>query len=122
MTSIQLYWILKLDALRCACSVSLFLLFIILLVFMGSYGATNSDEKSFTPRFYKKLRKLMLFVIPMLSIAISGLLFIPSTKQMALILVVPKIVNNTEVQALPNKIVELANDWIDELKPESPKK
>jgi len=43
--------------------------------------------------------------------------FIPTTKEMCAIKAIPMIVNNKQVQELPNKVVELANEWIDELKP-----
>ena len=36
---------------------------------------------------------------------------------MCAIKAIPVIVNNEQVQELPNKVVELANEWIDELKP-----
>ena len=43
--------------------------------------------------------------------------FVPSTKQMAAILVVPKIANSEKLQTSGNKLYELAVDWIDELRP-----
>jgi hypothetical protein len=46
-----------------------------------------------------------------------GSLFIPTTKQMCVIKVLPVIANNEDVQKLPDKVVDLANDWLDELKP-----
>jgi DNA-binding LytR/AlgR family response regulator len=44
--------------------------------------------------------------------------FVPSTKQMAAILVVPKIVNSEKLQTAGNKLYELAVEWMDELRPE----
>lgn len=41
----------------------------------------------------------------------------PSTKEMCAIKVIPVIANNEGVQELPNKVVELANEWMEELKP-----
>ena len=43
--------------------------------------------------------------------------FLPSTKQMAAIMIVPKIVNNEKVQTIGNKIYDLAVEWMDELAP-----
>jgi len=44
--------------------------------------------------------------------------FVPSTKELCAIKVIPKIVNNEEVQELPNRVVELAGEWLENLKPE----
>ena len=43
--------------------------------------------------------------------------FVPSTKEMCAIKIIPRIVNNKEVQELPNKVVELANEWLEDLRP-----
>ena len=45
----------------------------------------------------------------------------PTTKEAAAIIVIPVIANNEQVQELPNKILELGNDWLEELKPKKPK-
>lgn len=60
-------------------------------------------------------RSIPIFILGGL-IAFSSI-FIPTTKEMCAIKAIPVIVNNEQVQELPNKVVELANDWIDELKP-----
>ena len=43
--------------------------------------------------------------------------FTPSTKQMAAIILVPKIANNEKVQTVGNKLYDLAVEWMDELRP-----
>jgi hypothetical protein len=49
--------------------------------------------------------------------SILVLAFTPSTKQMAAIMIVPKIANNEKVQTIGNKVYDLAVEWMDELKP-----
>jgi len=49
--------------------------------------------------------------------ALAMVIFVPTTKQMAAIIVVPKIVNNEKVQNVGNKIYDLAVEWMDELHP-----
>ena len=44
-------------------------------------------------------------------------MFVPTTKEMCAIKLVPMIANDEQVQELPNKVVDLANEWLDELKP-----
>lgn len=39
---------------------------------------------------------------------------IPDTKQAAVIYCLPKIVNNEQVQKIPDNLLRLANSWIDE--------
>jgi len=46
-------------------------------------------------------------------------LFIPTTKEYCAIKAIPMIVNNDEVQEIPDKVLELATEWIEELKPEN---
>jgi hypothetical protein len=46
----------------------------------------------------------------------------PSTKQMAAIIVVPKIINNPRVQVIPEKILSLVEEYINELKKEGKNK
>lgn len=61
-------------------------------------------------------RRVFWFMpIPLISIVLGVLT--PSTKQMAAILIVPAIVNNEEVQKLPNSILGLADEWLEELRP-----
>lgn len=43
--------------------------------------------------------------------------FVPTTRQMAAIVMVPKIANNEKVQADGNKLYDLAMEWMDELRP-----
>ena len=47
---------------------------------------------------------------------------LPSTKEMAVIYVLPKIINNKQVQEIPKKFLKLADDWIEELSPEKKEK
>ena len=42
---------------------------------------------------------------------------IPTTREMAVILVVPRIANSEKVQQAGNKLYDLAIEWMAELKP-----
>jgi len=44
---------------------------------------------------------------------------LPTTKQAAAIIVLPKIINNAKVQELPDKLLGLAEAWMEELKPKA---
>jgi len=51
------------------------------------------------------------FCVATIIIGFFGL-FIPTTKQMAAIYIIPKIVNNQEIVKLPKNLVALTNEWI----------
>lgn len=51
------------------------------------------------------------------ALMLIGCAFIPSTKEMAAIIVLPKIVNNEKVQDAGNKLFDLAVEWLEDLKP-----
>jgi len=42
---------------------------------------------------------------------------LPSTKEMAIIYVVPKIINDESVAKIPGKLVQLSSEWLEELRP-----
>lgn len=62
-----------------------------------------------------------------LSVPIIGLFFlllacfIPSTKTIAAMYVLPKIVNNEQIQQIPSKLLDLSNEWLEELRPKKEK-
>lgn len=65
------------------------------------------------------------FSIPVIFAVFSFIVgfFIPTTKEMAAIILLPKITNaiqnNEELKKLPENVLQLANDWINELKPKA---
>jgi len=105
ITAMQMYWIVILDniidgvvavmVIAGACSLALTI-------------ATVMDE---LPEW---------FPIPPICVFFASILllmFTPSTKQMAAILIVPRVVNNEKVQTVGNKLYDLAVEWMDGLKP-----
>lgn len=117
MTAMQMYLLLKLDDVQCLLGVAGGLLgFALVLVVI--IGVINKDMEK-TP-FPKKLS--LSLGIPCLLCVVFAVL-IPSTRQMAIIYVTPKIVNavsnSEECRKIPGNILSLANAWIEELKPES---
>lgn len=134
MTGSQIYWLLMLDSVKEVCFGFSFLFGIISIAvtvcfIVGLVGTATSPEESKWSGWhkgeYKKFGKiftpLFYIIVPFTLIFITASNMLPTTKQMATIIVVPKILNNAEVQKIPNNVVELANDWIKELKPENVK-
>lgn len=107
ITHFQMYLIVK------ATGVSEALVFIgLLLAIFGSVAtmACWADEK-----FEVAKRIVAVAIAGAVMFAVGGL--IPNTQQIAAIYLIPKIVNNERVQDLPNKLIDLGEQWVDELKP-----
>lgn len=57
-------------------------------------------------------------IVPACVLAFGSIsILVPSSRQMAAILIVPKIVNNEKLQQVPDKVTSLALEWLEELRP-----
>lgn len=108
ITTMQMYWLVTLDSIVHA---SLALVVVSTLATFASVGLAT-DVKQF---FW-----LPLVTIGMFFLSVAAVTFVPTTKQAAAIIIVPKIVNNEKVQMVGNQLYDLAVDWMRELRP--PKK
>ena len=105
LTTMQMYWIAILDNIKVvAITISVL-----------------SGILSF-PLVFEWIDEQIHGITPLLSLFMAVLgfaafAFLPSTKQMAAIMIVPKIVNCEKVQSIGNKVYDLAVEWMDELKP-----
>jgi hypothetical protein len=114
MTSSQIYWITRLDNINT---------FVFLIFAFGVVAALLCGICwiNFPSRASETIKKY-LFRILLISI-IDGFIsiWIPTTKEMAAIIIIPKLINaissNQQLIDLPNNFVALANDWIKELSP-----
>lgn len=106
MTTMQMYWLLKLD------DFGIFLAVIGIISIAASllvmYVRYLEEEEA--------LRATKVWII-IGGVCLIVLAFLPNTKQMAAILIMPSIVNNEQVQELPQKVIDLGLLWIEELKP-----
>jgi hypothetical protein len=110
ITMTQMYWIVTLDSIVMA---TFFLSVVFLFGTVAAFGFAASTENHW---WLPITSSLMLLV----SLAVWTLT--PSTKQMAAILVVPKIVNSEKLQTAGNRLYDLAVEWMDELRPENQRK
>jgi hypothetical protein len=116
MTGTEMYWLLMLDNISTMfvilCFVSGFAIVVVsALVLCATEDMGWEDVKPFAKPFY-------VIAVPLFIITCIAATMLPTTKQMAAIIVVPKIINNETVQELPAKLLELGVDWIEELKPD----
>ena len=117
ITESTMYWITRLDYIHG------FLLIFggvglpISLIVAAILAVVGEDYYADAKTYYKRAKQFVLLSIFFLLLIVDGLLT-PTTKEYAAIKLVPIIVNDESVQQLPEKVVELANNWLDELKPE----
>ena len=108
ITTMQMYWLVMLDNLTggfCAILGICCLFFVLGIPMLGAIDRENL--------FFPIAKK----VIVIAAVSLLGLVFTPSTKQMAAIMIVPKIANSEKVQTIGNKVYDLAVEWMKELAP-----
>ena len=113
ITGTEIYWITRMSYFQGAAMVigifsvvaSAFWVVVSLVEYYDRSDSGPSMLKTSIPAFIFSL--VILF----------GSLCVPNTKEMCAIKVLPVIINNENVQELPNKVVNLANEWLEELKP-----
>lgn len=107
ITPMQMYWLLKLDDIRVLCVLATGIMLFFTFVSLVAYNeeADRNVKKVATVGFV-----LCLFGIGLFG---GALTFLPSTKQMATIYVVPAIANNEKIQQLGGKALDISNQLLD---------
>lgn len=112
ITSWDIYWVTRLDAVCGFIEVVLILVGILFLVSPLIFMAF--DDGSLDIKYF--WRGLKICVVTVLFFLFAGI-FIPSTKEVAAIYLIPKIANNEQVQKIPDNAAKLLNakleEWID---------
>lgn len=108
ITTMQMYWLVMLDNIIDAHYAILILCTLFCFIGIPMLGAIGKEE------LYLPLAKKAVVVSVALVLSLT---FIPTTKQMAAIMIVPKIANSEKVQTIGNKIYDLAVEWMEELEP-----
>jgi len=122
MSAVQLYFLLKLNTIVGVFVIASVLLAITCLALLIVWGARESDFND-TETIKKLIKRHFKWLLPLSLFFALTAAFIPSTKEMAALIVVPKIceaaTSNKELMALPGDIVSLASAWIKELRPKN---
>jgi hypothetical protein len=122
LSPFEVYCILKLDTLvNLGIVFSLILGGIVVALWIAYHcyyhDGIGYDEEDRDVKIAKRIRPQAICTSIILVILIVATALIPTTKQMAAIIVLPKIVNNEVVQQIPDKILGLGLEWLNELKP-----
>jgi hypothetical protein len=91
------------------------------LLITGVYCFTTDRERQ-TLKFNLALKVswgIELLVIVGYFFCNTVQMLVPTKTEMAAILLIPKIMNNESIAKIPTSIADLANTWIEELKPKS---
>lgn len=110
ITTSQMYWLIMLDSIvKFEALIAAASLFTIL-----AFISSSCDLRDFSKR--PRVIAIPLCAV-LLVVSVLLFTFTPTTKQMAAIIIVPKIANNEKVQDCGNRLYELAIEWMKELKP-----
>lgn len=116
----MIYWITRLEGINVL--FGLMLVFSILTAgatgFLCFMAMTNNDDDE--PEF-KVCMKICKRAVCVFIVAIIGFVMTPTTKEAAAIVVIPKIANSETVQGLGTNLVQLANEWLVEFRPNKDK-
>ena len=114
ITTSQMYWLTRLDnivAVLCLFGIAC----VIIACAIGFATFVEHDiDGTYNAGWMRTCRRLLCAAALMWIVGT----FIPTTKEMAAIIVIPKIVNNEKVQDAGNKLYNLAVEWLDALNPE----
>ena len=123
ITPMQMYWLTRLSSFGQGLAFIIFLLFLLSggLVVSGCI-LQDSDLSDITHRRGIKLIKLssLSAVVAVVLLLVNCML--PTTREMAAILIVPRIANSEKVQTVGNHLYDLAVEWMEELRPAKNKK
>jgi hypothetical protein len=116
MSMFDMYCLMKLDDIQ-----TLFFIISIILFILGFVFCIVMDAQENFFDFLKNHRNLSLLYTIIFIMSTLLATFLPSTKQMAAIIVVTKITNyiqnNEKLKQIPDKLIDLSNEWLDELSP-----
>lgn len=115
MNWFNLYLITRLDSINCfsrvLCFVCAVVLFSTLWIGFIEINSGFSDEV----KIWQIVKKIVMITIPFLLISALCCIFIPTTKEMAAIIIAPKVVNNEIIQEETKELYGYAKEYIKDL-------
>lgn len=112
MTPFDVYLITILDNLKYCCKGVITFSIICLVISFIVWAIATLSESTYAVVKYKFF-PIICSMILIFSTALTALT--PTSKQMACIYIIPKIVNNETIQQLPENILKLLNNYLEDL-------
>ncbi len=123
ITTTQMYWLTKLDDIRHVLGsiiwVPIAWITIVAVISFCAFLAC-ADMDSVRTVVSGKIKKAAWTCVPMVFWIVAtqiAVALVPSTNQMAAIVIVPKIANSEKVQTVGNTIYDLALEWMEAMRP-----
>lgn len=118
ITPSTIYWVAQCDCIRDAC-IPIIMIGVILSVVSAAIAmcAFCDDTPDRVRRWRWIAAVVSLAIVATTFAGFLGRIFIPTTKTMAAMYIIPSVANNEKVQTVGNRLYDLAIEWMDELKP-----
>ena len=116
-----MYWLTRIDSINNMVIMFFTILLLVAIAFVVLGIDMRIDFSDDEPgyrigcRLHRAVLRIILPIQVVLSIVIVA---VPSTKEMAAIIIVPRLANSEKVQTVGNKVYDLAMEWLDTIKPE----
>lgn len=114
VTTAQMYWLTRLDAIETLSIVMATLGLVVTVIATILYACCFSEMEEGERRVVKNILRVSATA---LAIGIAIGVFVPNTKDMAAIMVVPRIANSESLTGMADGIKTLATEWLEELRP-----
>jgi len=128
LTTSQMYWFTRLDQFNRLAEfftvtggVCLFgfVLLSVLFFMHRTRGGEDLVNVAGIPEVLLRTRRTVgLLALSLLALGLSIRTFVPTTKEMAAIYVIPKVVNNEHLRDAGDKLYNLAVEWMETLRPD----
>lgn len=125
ITETTLYWFTRLshiheviDSLFAPFMALTILSFLTMIVLSIAEKITyDNDEKMTLSKICKASKKICCTAACIVTVTMTCSIFVPTAKEMAAIVVIPKIANNESIKGLGDDIANLAHEWMKEIHP-----
>jgi len=114
MTEGQMYWLLMLDNVHDLCTFTTVLLAVACGV-QGVFVMVGLVED--IPVLNRTVKRAFAILGTLLVLSALAMTFIPTTRQLATVIVVPRILNAVDESPLPGKLMDLASEWVEYARP-----
>ena len=119
ITTAQMYWLTRWTPLGRGLGFIIFLLAVLALglLILGLTLQNLHEVNDEGRRFGRKMINASPFVAALSVMLLIANCLLPTTKEMAAILIIPRVANSEKVQTVGNHLYDLACEWMEELRP-----